>query len=396
MFTPRHMRARLALALLCLLGWAACKDEKVRPATEVVVAIDSDLTAGEQLQRIEVEVQNADGESVDDDSFDVVEGTPGDGEVNLPFSFGITKGKAAGFQLIVRGYGDGDAPSVEQKSKGSFQDGKSLLLVVFLSKVCLDNVCDDGETCYWQAHDGVGAGDCGDLPTPTLGMVNGDGLGGLAGRGGGRGAGEGGAAARAGAGGAGRGGAGGNAAGRGGAGGAGAGGASGGGAGGYGGSAGAAAMGGSGGGAATCTGCKSTEKCVDGRCECATALTTYYEDFDEDGHGDPNVSMTVCGPAPSGYVTSKDDCCDEDATAYPGQTLGFDVEVSCDEGGYDYNCDGREEQGFPNLASGTCCVSWVNGWAGTTIPACGDSGTLIVCNTTTCQPENGQVGHICR
>ena len=109
--------------------------------------------------------------------------------------------------------------------------------------------------------------------------------------------------------------------------------------------------------------------------------------------------MSVCGSAPAGYVADKTDCCDEDPDAFPGQAKGFSVEVGCSGGGYDYNCNGTEELGFPSLAGGTCCATctYVNGWYGTVIPACGDYGTLVVCNEATSQPEQFPVtDQICR
>jgi hypothetical protein len=362
--------------LLTVLPWIvcaiACKDDEVRPATEIVVAVDSDLASGRDLKRIEVEILDSGGDRKDHDTFEIVSNPTKKGQASLPFSFGIAKANADSFQLRVQGFGDdGAAPRVQRTVKSTFQAGKSLLLVVFLAKVCVDNLCDDDQTCYYDASGATAAGDCGDVPQPSLSVLSGAGLP-SAGR---AGAGSAGRDVAAGSGGAGQsGGAGARA-----------------GVGGYSGYSGA-----SGGGAATCTGCKSTEKCVNGRCECATAVVTYYEDFDGDGHGDPEVSMSVCGAAPSGYTTSKDDCCDSDADAYPGQATGYDVEVACDGGGYDYNCDGTEELGFPSRASGLCCGVYVNGWQDTVIPDCGSYGTLTLCNTTTCMPEFGTVLQICR
>ncbi|MFM7203815.1 MAG: MopE-related protein, partial [Myxococcota bacterium] len=43
--------------------------------------------------------------------------------------------------------------------------------------------------------------------------------------------------------------------------------------------------------------------------------TTYYQDADGDGHGNPNVSTQAC-TKPTGYVTSNDDCADNNAALY--------------------------------------------------------------------------------
>ncbi|MEC7987271.1 MAG: MopE-related protein [Myxococcota bacterium] len=61
-------------------------------------------------------------------------------------------------------------------------------------------------------------------------------------------------------------------------------------------------------------------------------LNTWYEDGDEDGHGDANSTLESCDQ-PSGYVSSSDDCDDNNNTILPTAT-----EV-CD--GIDNNCDGN-------------------------------------------------------
>lgn len=48
---------------------------------------------------------------------------------------------------------------------------------------------------------------------------------------------------------------------------------------------------------------------------------TYFEDFDNDGFGNGAVTIASCSGAPSGYVTNGDDCDDNDASVYPGQSV---------------------------------------------------------------------------
>jgi hypothetical protein len=67
-----------------------------------------------------------------------------------------------------------------------------------------------------------------------------------------------------------------------------------------------------------------------------TGLTTFYRDMDNDGHGSLTSSMTTCN-APSGYVTSADDCDDNNGAIHPGA-----AEV-CD--GVDNNCASGADEG---------------------------------------------------
>ena len=65
-----------------------------------------------------------------------------------------------------------------------------------------------------------------------------------------------------------------------------------------------------------------TEVCdgVDNDCDTQTdegVKTTYYEDADGDGYGDPGVSQDACA-APAGYVTDNTDCDDGDAGSQSG------------------------------------------------------------------------------
>ncbi|MEC7984255.1 MAG: MopE-related protein [Myxococcota bacterium] len=64
-----------------------------------------------------------------------------------------------------------------------------------------------------------------------------------------------------------------------------------------------------------------------------TVLTTFYEDADGDGFGNPDVSIDSCN-APAGHTEDNTDCDDTDATVYPGGTDNSPFD------GTDADCDG--------------------------------------------------------
>jgi hypothetical protein len=68
--------------------------------------------------------------------------------------------------------------------------------------------------------------------------------------------------------------------------------------------------------------------------------STWYADADQDGHGDPGVTVLLC-VMPSGTVALADDCNDADAAYHPGA-----FETDCSDPN-DYNCDGSS--GFADL-----------------------------------------------
>ncbi|MFM7202487.1 MAG: MopE-related protein [Myxococcota bacterium] len=88
-----------------------------------------------------------------------------------------------------------------------------------------------------------------------------------------------------------------------------------------------------------------TETCnsKDDDCDAQTdegVKSTYYRDLDEDGYGNPNASTQACS-APSGYVSDKTDCADNNVTIYPGAT------EFCN--GLDDDCDGVKDDGAGTL-----------------------------------------------
>ena len=76
---------------------------------------------------------------------------------------------------------------------------------------------------------------------------------------------------------------------------------------------------------------------VDENCDgITTQSVTWYEDYDNDGFGNPSVSQSVCSQ-PAGYVADNTDCLDSLASAFPGAN-----EVPGD--GLDNNCNGQIDE----------------------------------------------------
>lgn len=83
--------------------------------------------------------------------------------------------------------------------------------------------------------------------------------------------------------------------------------------------------------------CDGIDNNCDGQIDEGIAGTTYYEDYDGDGYGNPRVSIESCTPV-SGYVTNNLDCLDFDAQTYPG------APELCDN--RDNDCDGQIDEGL--------------------------------------------------
>ncbi|MBN2777058.1 MAG: hypothetical protein JXR36_05425 [Bacteroidales bacterium] len=83
-----------------------------------------------------------------------------------------------------------------------------------------------------------------------------------------------------------------------------------------------------------------TNSCNDDDCN----KSVWYEDYDEDGYGNPDVSKMSCNQ-PDGYLSDNTDFNDSSASAYPGAleicTDNIDNDndsfVDCDD--FDCDCD---------------------------------------------------------
>ena len=372
-----------ALICACALALAACGDKKV-PATQVVIAIESDLAAGTALDRVRVEVHTKDGADTGEAHDFVVKAKPKAGEVKLPFSFVVSKNKANSFRLFVLGYVTDDkgkrSEVAEQKVDVAFQEEKTVLVKVFLGGACNDKTCSDDQSCYLTGKGSVDSGECGPIRVAEITEVEpGDELKNAGGAGQQQGrAGEDGEAGDDGE------------------------------AGTEGGEAGDDGEAGSEGGEAgdgpddciadcsgrdcgsdgcngTCGECGDGAVCNDGyKCECEGDEYTYYADADGDQWGDGSSTLTSCDPTPpSGYTYDGTDCCDSDDRANPSATTFQTTSTNC--GGYDFNCDGQETPFLALIESGICCGDYTNGWVDT-VPYCGEQGTAVFCDEMSCEP----------
>ena len=169
----RSARSRSAwLALLAsLAALTACTGTEQTPATQVIVAITSDLPAEETLSRVEVTLSRRDGSDVTRmQDFAIVAGEAQDGEYVLPLSFSVVPGEESSFLIAVTGYGPlgaggAEEKLVEQRAIATFEPETTLLLRIFLGRICLRNFCDGDATqvCYAADKLDVQAGQCGEL-----------------------------------------------------------------------------------------------------------------------------------------------------------------------------------------------------------------------------------------
>jgi len=134
------------LCLLACLGMAACGSE-TNPATQIVVSIDSDLTVGTELGRIEAEVAKEDGTKTGAKHTFKLSGTSA-----LPVSFGVQKQTANRFLLIVKGFSPTGGQVIEQRVIAEFAAGKSVLLQVFLGRGCFNKGCPGEQTCTGEGQ----------------------------------------------------------------------------------------------------------------------------------------------------------------------------------------------------------------------------------------------------
>lgn len=139
-------------ALLALLmAAAACR---TKPATQLLVAVGTDIEVGDTLEQIEVEVGPSDGTSVFSRRTILVSRNPSPPfSVAMPFTFGVVpQGDDASRQVRVVARGrfraSGRRDRVVVTAITGFIEERSLLLPLYLQQRCVDVLeCADGFTC---------------------------------------------------------------------------------------------------------------------------------------------------------------------------------------------------------------------------------------------------------
>lgn len=138
----------------------------------------------------------------------------------------------------------------------------------------------------------------------------------------------------------------------------------------------------------------------------------YYPDLDKDGFGDRASAGKLACSKPAGYVDNKDDCADDDADIFPGQTKFFDKATQGNATQkFDYNCDGTEETESKlnavlcnHKGLQICEKAFPKSWWSKEPPACGETKQFVIrCKYTggaldgKCEPvTQGSGTQVCR
>lgn len=129
---------------------AACTS----PATQLVVAVDTDYQVPAELERVEAKVQRPTGELSSTLAWDLVaDGQAAmSGQAMMPFSFGVAPQEGETdleIMVVVEGFGrrTDQTPLVVARARTGFIEGKRLHLPIFLAKRCENVACGLNETC---------------------------------------------------------------------------------------------------------------------------------------------------------------------------------------------------------------------------------------------------------
>jgi hypothetical protein len=163
----RRRGSALCSALLWL-AWAGCRSEGSLPPTQALVQIDSDLAVGRELGRLALELRDAAGQLLDEQSY-------ARAELALPLSYRIERPGVQRLLLRARGYAPERAEvAVEHAAWLTLREHLSLRFELFLAARCAERDCAEDETCHPAAEGDQEAGRCG--PLPELAAISGHGL----------------------------------------------------------------------------------------------------------------------------------------------------------------------------------------------------------------------------
>jgi hypothetical protein len=145
----RHRVVRWALALALVAG---CSDDAL---TELVVAVDSDLTVPGELQSVHLRVVGPFGDEAVDTWVDLSEaGAPG-----LPLTLSLTPGSDTLAPVRIEATGTVPGGTLQRWIETGFVAGERRLVSLLLLRACIGVTCEDHETC-------VAGGMCVDATVP--------------------------------------------------------------------------------------------------------------------------------------------------------------------------------------------------------------------------------------
>ncbi|MEO8178234.1 MAG: choice-of-anchor D domain-containing protein [Deltaproteobacteria bacterium] len=121
--------------------------------------------------------------------------------------------------------------------------------------------------------------------------------------------------------------------------------------------------------------------CTPNGTPCLNGCTQWFNDGDNDGFGAGNA-INTCGTAPprAGLARQGNDCCDSDFDAKPSQTDSFTrTRTIC--GGFDFNCNNREEPTFRDVGGGPVINNILTGFAdcgNVGVPPCNPNNVTLI------------------
>jgi len=157
-----------ALVGVAGIGLAGCSCE-AEPETAIMVEVDSDIPLA-LLDRVRLQVDSVEAGDTLTNRLDVeyrlAERAPGEpggsvegtSEVRLPIRVAVLPrgSNDAAIHLRAAGTAPGaDAPNVAASARLTFVPDRTLLLRLFLVEVCIDVVCEEGQTCAEIGGEGI-------------------------------------------------------------------------------------------------------------------------------------------------------------------------------------------------------------------------------------------------